>query len=362
MPTLLGNNSGLRSRSPFRKKASDDNIIGKKNQSTPKTNKKGVYPVILRKEDPTKSMAYINLTLLDASDAVYQMVHSKMQQKQSRLPGPQAINNFVSNKVAKAASRNIPPSKIAEQLSKKLPKKLMYMMYHETGMKLAAQTVFVEDSYVVMQLQVQYVDSMRLLSKAKEGPELKGEEEKQESRNDSGNASGEDDEASVSTQVLDEWIEEQSQLIAEEENSLFVASSMTVPAAQKKIGLLDCFKNATSIREVVVGILEWVLCILGGTKIHRSLEERHLPSLVQSKITENMQSMMTKKLESKSLKADIAVLSETEQARYFYKHLQELRNKDTNNISMNDSSSAPTTAEPGSTNLEDSTSSCRRRQ
>jgi hypothetical protein len=287
--------------------------------SSKKKKEKGVYPVFLRREDPDKALAYINLTILDASEAVYSMVHSKIREKQAKMPGPERFKKKVAKSVAKAASNRVPPSTIAKQLSTKLPKKLMYMMYQKTGMKMAAQTVFVEDAFVVMQLQVQYVDSVRLLSSAKEKTNSKKE--------DDDDNNGDDDDESVATQVLDDWIEEQSQLMTEEMESAFVTTTVETEQ-KKKSDFFECFKGGGSIKEVVINILEWILIRMGGTQMHQSLEEKHLPALVQSKITENMQEMMAKKLESKSLKAETVVLSEVQEARYFFNQLQKVRSQE----------------------------------
>ena len=42
----------------------------------------------------------------------------------------------------------------------------------------------------------------------------------------------------------------------------------------------------------------------------------------------NMQKMLDKKLASKSMKAETAVLSEEQEARYFFSQLQKIRSKD----------------------------------
>ena len=63
---------------------------------------------------------------------------------------PKKFKERVANKAAKFAASKVKKEAIASGLSEYLPKLLMYKMYHEAGMKVAAQTVFVEDSFVVM--------------------------------------------------------------------------------------------------------------------------------------------------------------------------------------------------------------------
>lgn len=262
-----------------------------------------VYPVFLHAEDPNKKMSYINLTIVDASDAVYKMVHAKVTEKQSKLPGPAAFKNRVAKTVAKTASTRVPASVIAEKLSEKLPKMLMYKMHHTTGMRIAAQAIFIEDTFVVMQLQIQYVDSVRLLNSATEQDDNE-----------------EDDDDSVATAVLDEWIEEQGKLAMEQEDSSFVTEAA---------GSAGCKGPAKNWKEYVVNWLEWAIERIMPGSARRQLEHNHLPGLVQSKITSGIQEMMEKKLAQKSLKAEIAVLSQEEEARFFFSNLQMIRERQT---------------------------------
>lgn len=45
---------------------------------------------------------------------------------------------------------------------------LMYKLHQDVGMRVAVQSVFREDCFVVFQIQVQHVDSKRVLAKAHE--------------------------------------------------------------------------------------------------------------------------------------------------------------------------------------------------
>jgi hypothetical protein len=81
-------------------------------------------------------------------------------------------------------------------------------------MKIAAQSLFLVDSFfVLVQLQIQhYVDSMRLLNAAEEIMD-----QSSSATSDEGCDCETDDEDSVATHIVDEWIEEQSQAAPQEE-------------------------------------------------------------------------------------------------------------------------------------------------
>ena len=55
------------------------------NSSSVEMEKRGVYPVLLNRDDPTKAVAYINITILDVSEAVRNIVYTKIQEKSSKL-------------------------------------------------------------------------------------------------------------------------------------------------------------------------------------------------------------------------------------------------------------------------------------
>ena len=75
--------------------------------------------------------------------------------------------------------------------------RLMYKIHQKLGATVTARTVFVEDAYLVIEFQVQHVDSQRLIAMVKEAGADKGD----------GETTAEDDDDSVATQVLDDWIE-----------------------------------------------------------------------------------------------------------------------------------------------------------
>jgi len=155
------------------------------------------------------------------------------------------------------------------------------------------------------------VDSKRILKQAQEGA-AKTEAEK------AAEAEAEDDD-SVATAVLDEWITERKTLLQEEESSPFVTTT-----EETKVEEAKSWKDL-NWREVLVLILGWILTKIMPVTITRHLEEDRLPALIQSKIAANMKGMLDKKLASKKLAAEAAVLSEAQEARYFFAQLHKIR-------------------------------------
>ena len=259
-----------------------------------------IHKPTLHPDDPTKAVSYINLTILDASTAVKNMVRMKMNG--GKFPAPSKLKERVAERVATAAANKVPPSAVAKGMSTKLPKILMYKLNEKLGLQLAAQTVFVEDVYVVMQFQVQYVDSSKLLAKLKETPPEN------------------DDDESVASAVVDAWIEEQKETLSnldEIPDQLPLAEIVT--AGEEGTG--------EGWKTTLVNFLEMIITKIIPDRAKQNLEEERLPAIVQQKITEEMQNMMEQKLAKKSLVADIAVLPETQQARYFFSNLNEVRER-----------------------------------
>mmetsp|Transcript_10496 Transcript_10496/g.29000 ORF Transcript_10496/g.29000 Transcript_10496/m.29000 type:complete len:175 (-) Transcript_10496:1601-2125(-) len=168
-----------------------------------------------------------------------------------------------------------------------------------------------------MQIQVQHVDSATILAKMKE-----------EQNTTSENGNDEDDE-SVATQVLDEWIDEQTKQVIEGE-PLSQSDKLALDQADKAQSLqseTSGKEKTLTVKDHIVTFLEWILTQLLPESAVETLESDKLPVLVQRKLTENMQTMMEQKLESKQLKADVAVLDEAAQARYFYQNLKSVRER-----------------------------------
>jgi len=79
---------------------------------------------------------YVNVTVIDASMAVYDKVRSKLASSK-KLPGPQKFRDKLAGAIASQAANNLPAKTIAEKMSQKIPQVLMYKLA-EKGLKLHA--------------------------------------------------------------------------------------------------------------------------------------------------------------------------------------------------------------------------------
>jgi hypothetical protein len=86
--------------------------------------------------DENLDVFYVNITVIDASMAVYNKVRSKLSSSE-RLPGPKQFREKLANAIASKAAEHLPAKAIAEKLSKKIPQVLMYKLA-EKGLKLFA--------------------------------------------------------------------------------------------------------------------------------------------------------------------------------------------------------------------------------
>jgi hypothetical protein len=297
--------------------------------------------------DLEKDVSYINLTILDASQAVEAMVKEKLAEKSinnskffsSIIRPPEKFRNKVHDKIASAVANNIPVSSIAKGLAESMPKLLMYKIATKTGMKLAAETVFVEDSYVVIQFQIQYVDSQKLIGLIKSKSKSKS---KSKTSSSSGSAEevndddDDDDSIDPDPKVIDEWIQEQKELGLEGGSEFFYddygddnKEGDTTSNSNSNNNINHNINNSNSKdwKMWIVDCLEWAIQQLLPDRTVKNLEHDHLPAILQTKITEQMQSMMELKLAKKNLEADILVLPSKDQSRYFFSNLITVRNR-----------------------------------
>jgi hypothetical protein len=298
--------------------------------------------------DLEKDVSYINLTILDASQAVEAMVKEKLAEKSinnskffsSIIRPPEKFRNKVHDKIASAVANNIPVSSIAKGLAESMPKLLMYKIATKTGMKLAAETVFVEDSYVVIQFQIQYVDSQKLIGLIKSKSKTSSSSGSAEEVNDDDD--DDDDSIDPDPKVIDEWIQEQKELGLEGGSEFFyddygddnkegdtTSNSNSNSNSNNNINNNHNINNSNSKdwKMWIVDCLEWAIQQLLPDRTVKNLEHDHLPAILQTKITEQMQSMMELKLAKKNLEADILVLPSKDQSRYFFSNLITVRNR-----------------------------------
>ena len=250
--------------------------------------------------DPDKDVSYINLTILDASKTVAAGVKDKLRESNQNMRYFPVIKRImakekVQDKIASKVGQKVTPTMIAKGLSDKMPHLLAYMMHKKAGMKVAAQTVFVEDAYVVIEFQVKHIDSQTLLAKAREGPpDLDADED------------------IVPPEVMEQWIKEQE----EGEQQLPPDDSTTIISN-------DVEKQSWKIQ--IVNLLEHIITRLLPDRHLQRLEHETLPAVVQTKITDQMGAILEYKLRRKQLEAEVAVLSSATQARYFYSNLKTVR-------------------------------------
>ena len=70
-------------------------------------------------------------------------------------------------------------------------------------------------------------------------------------------------------------------------------------------------------------LFEWCLDIIGSDN-QKKLEEEYLPDKVQSKIESKILNVMKEKLERKGVVANVDIVREEKQARYFFEKLKEI--------------------------------------
>jgi hypothetical protein len=309
-------------------------VVNKKVLGVEKT---GVYQQVLHPPDYTKKATYINVTIRDASEAVYTKVHTAL--RRINLVAPKLLPKLkgkVANKIATEASKHVPPAQIALVLSDRLPKLLMYIMYHKHGMTISAQTVFIEKGYIVIQLQVLHVDAKRLLATqtttttpvttapASAGAVSVGA--------DIGGTGSSTDEGSVMEPIdmnlVEQWLaEQQQQLLDQAATRRGDSRGSHAPGSKSTTVAMD--DSSSSSNSDMLNPQWWMQTALGllpdATK--KSLESTTLPELVQTKLTERMQQLLVQQLAHRQLCAETAVLPEEEQARFFFAYLQQHRKR-----------------------------------
>jgi len=246
----------------------------------------------------------LNLTILDAKAAVKAKVLNKIQERQAKrhVKAPKFVQTRVANRLASVASAVVKPHKIAEMLGPRLEKLLPYLL-REKGITVAVDMVFIEDTYVVWELQVQHVDMDVLVEVANNRKNNEGKSEENEV-----------DYMDISESQLDEMIAEQSERLSEEEYW-----KKTDRKKKSEKDPLNTTNNSSGLS--ILGCIGWFFeCLFGKTKI----ENKHMPALVASKMLSVMDDVVKAKLEKKELVADSIALPEEEQARFFYAHLNSL--------------------------------------
>jgi len=231
--------------------------------------------------DAKRKVFYLNITLLDASEAIKEKVFEKISGKKvdSGEARTTTIKDRFAGRIANRVSQRVTPSKIVPKISKKIVK-LLPLKMRQKGIKIAAELAYVEGPYFVLELQVQHVDIDKLKESANNPEEGKN-----------------DDNKSISSAGLELMIAEQKIKDKEEELAREKADN-------------EGF------------IARWVNW--GKAKA----EETALPTMVQKKIEVAMAEILTKKMAEKKIQVVSVVCPEEKQARYFFKQMKTVRPKE----------------------------------
>lgn len=179
-----------------------------------------------------RPVLYINIIVLDASEAVKATVTESINKNRPKMP------EQIKKGVAQVASDLATPSRVAEKIGAKVCEKMTKKL-KEKGITAEVEEVFQELNYLVLQMQVQHVDTVT----------------------------------------------------------------------------------------VAAGFFEWIklfFCLIGAYN-QKSLELDYLPGVVQSKMELLMDELLAEKIAEKKVEARAKVLHESNQARYFYSTLKEVR-------------------------------------
>lgn len=110
---------------------------------------------VINRSSVLNSKAPLFPSVHDASEAIKAKVSVKVSD--SKLPQP--VTESVSGRVGTAGSKVVAPSKIAGRMGQKMCEKIPKKM-KEKGLTVEMEEVFCEGPYVVIQLQVQHVDTI----------------------------------------------------------------------------------------------------------------------------------------------------------------------------------------------------------
>jgi hypothetical protein len=216
--------------------------------------------------EETLKVLYINVMVTDPTAAVHRAVQRKINEKDLPMP-----LHMVATKVGQRVAKHVAtPELIADIVSEKLPLELTKKL-KKRGITGVAETVFVEAPYMVIQLQVQHVETNLL----------------------------------VSSKAKDFHDDETGELESRATLSPSVAGYITK--------FLDCFWRIVASPR------------LQGFQLQSAIEHYHLPRIVQAKMESFIPELLAEKLHRKGLEIECQVLPEEQQSRFFYAQLQSIR-------------------------------------
>jgi hypothetical protein len=283
--------------------------------------------------DPEKSILYINIVVIDASEAITNKVRARVED--SKLP--KRLRRVVTAAATGIAGNVFTLEKIAKKVSKKichtLPEKLLLR-----GITAVLEEIFREGPFVVFQLQVKHVDLATLTEKqldkelkAAKGKDKDKDDDENSSKNNKDDRHNRDKKKKEGDTKMDTDAD-----IGKDADTHATGMDLTTTT-------MDAAMTITTIQSQHVRhwflywleqVLEWFLywlehflvCI--GASRQRRLEEDVLPALIHGKLEKIIGEILAEKIEEKFLDAESNVCSAAAQARYFFDTLKEVRHGD----------------------------------
>jgi hypothetical protein len=264
--------------------------------------------------DAEKSVLYINVVVIDASEAIANKVRVRVKD----FKVPKRLRRVVTAVATGVAGNVFTLEKIAKKVSKKICHKVPEKMLLR-GITAVVEEVFREGPFVVFQLQVQHVD-LATLTEKQLNKELKA-----------GKDTVKDDDDNSSTKSKDDGHTGDKKK-KESDTKQDTDADTDIDTDTHDIDTTDLTTTITTIRPLHVKHwflywLEFLLVCIGASR-QRILEEEVLPALVHGKLEKIVGEILAEKIEEKFLDAESNVCSAAAQARYFFDTLKEVRQGD----------------------------------
>jgi hypothetical protein len=275
--------------------------------------------------DAEKSILYINVVIIDASEAIKDKVRTTVED--SRLP--KRLRRVVTATATGIAGTVLTLHKIAKKVSKKICHTLPEKMFLR-GITAVVEEVFREGPYVVFQLEVQRVDLATLTEKQLD-KELKAgrddDDNTSKQKKDDGHTHSNKKKRKGDTKKDTDIDTDIDAHDVDTDFTTTVNAAMTIATIQPqhvKHWLLYW------LEQFLAWFLYWLehclICI--GASHQRRLEEDVLPALVLGKLEKIVGEILAEKIEEKFLDAESNVCSAAAQARYFFDTIKEIRQVD----------------------------------
>jgi hypothetical protein len=276
--------------------------------------------------DAEKSILYINVVVIDASEAIKDRVRTRVEDK--RLHVPKRLRRVVTAAATGIAGNVFTLHKIAKKVSKKICHKLPPKMFAR-GITAVVEEVFREGPYVVFQLEIQRVD-LATLTKKQLDKELKagrddGDDSSKQKKDDGHTRDKKEKKEGHTKKHID--ADTDTRGIDTDFTATTVDATMTIATIQPQhvkhwfLYWLELF-----IAWFLYWLEQCLICM--GASHQRRLEEEVLPELILGKLEIIVGEILAEKIEEKFLDAESNVCSEAAQARYFFDTIKEVRQID----------------------------------